>query len=253
MTLIFDLVLGFPSAPNPCFWRDGSVVAALCARLRVGGLWFDYHHVGLDGGVLKRVTGDAQLGRWSARWDDGNSYQLATSPTPGDTTVMVIPSPRTLRLYFWLGASVVEARRRELLELLVAWVVAVRVSELAGGVRIRRCTATLDEDLLAAPPRWRSARAWDTGSVLDVIDRDVYAEVVASNYVNGRYGTVAEGEAELAAILAAPMPAGTTRQELGRLVVWKHVPDLTDAAATERARLAQQAWITALVPTEGGD
>jgi hypothetical protein len=33
----------------------------------------------------------------------------------------------------------------------------------------------------------------------------------------------------------------------GPLVVWKHVADLTDPAAIERARCAQQVWITGLV------
>ena len=83
--------------------------------------------------------------------------------------------------------------------------------------------------------------------MFDAIDREPYAGEVAAQYFADRYATVAEGEAELARLLAAPAPPGSVRVDDGPLVIWKHVADLTAAAAIERARVAQHAWITNLV------
>jgi hypothetical protein len=87
----------------------------------------------------------------------------------------------------------------------------------------------------------------DLGTVLDAIDREAYAGEVAAQYFGDRYATLEEGEAELARLLAAPAPPGSVRVDDGPLVIWKHVADLTDAVAVERARVAQHAWITSLV------
>jgi hypothetical protein len=85
------------------------------------------------------------------------------------------------------------------------------------------------------------------GTVLDAIDREAYASEVAAQYFGERYATLDEGEAELARLLATPTPPGSVRIDDGALVSWKHVADLRDPAAVERARVAQHTWITHLV------
>ena len=257
MIVILNTVLSFPAAPLE-WWRDGTVVAGLCARLRTAGLWFDYHYAGVDGTELKRLTGDQRLGRWSARWKVRGGYRLAAAPAAGDDGIKLTPSnglglgPATLRVYMRLGDELVAQHRAALLDRWIGWLLAVHESGLGGGVHIRRSDVTLDEPR-SEMLRWPFTRAWETGSLVDVIDRDVYADVVASNYFNGEYGTVEEGELELAAVLAAPTPATTVRRDVGRLVIWKHVPDLTDDDAVERARIAQRDWIVSLVVTHRGD
>lgn len=250
VAVIFDVVLGFPAAPAE-WWRDGSVFMALCKLLREHRLWFGFHNVGLAGDPLARITGDARLGNWSTTWEPKTTYRLAPVPTRADSWLDLDPRDHHLRMYLRLAAKIVEPRRRDLLDSLVAWLGAVRRSSAGGGVRVQRGDVTVDAE--GPQPLLRRARAWNTGSMMDVIDRDTYAAVVASNYFHQRYATEDEGEAELTRILAAPVPAGTVRLEDGPLIVWKHVADLTDAAAIDRARTAQQAWIAGLVPTEGGD
>jgi hypothetical protein len=97
---------------------------------------------------------------------------------------------------------------------------------------------------------WRrgafEARAWDLGPFRR--DRSRSPTPARSPRSTGeRYATLDEGEAELARLLAAPAPPGTVRIDDGPLVIWQHVADLGDAAAVERARVAQHAWITSLV------
>jgi len=251
MIVILNTVLSFPAAPLE-WWRDGTVVAGLCARLRTAGLWFDYHYAGVDGTELKRLTGDQRLGRWSARWKVRGGYRLAAAPAAGDDGITLAPANGTLRVYMRLGDELVAQHRAALLDRWIGWLLAVHESGLGGGVHIRRSSVTPDEPK-SEMLRWPLTRAWAPGSLVDVIDRDVYADVVASNYFNGEYGTVEEGELELAAVLAAPTPATTVRRDVGRLVIWKHVPDLTDDDAVERARIVQRDWIVPLVVTERDD
>lgn len=241
--VVLDVVLGFPAAPEP-WWRDGTIAPALFATLRGHRLWFGLDRAGRAGAELEPMTAEA-MGAWSAGWVARGAYRLA--PATGEQTKLDVgPTPCAVRLHYRLSADDVAARAATLLDDVVAWLRAVRRSDIAGGVRIRRAGVIPDADY-PSPGAPLEARAWDLGTVLDAIDRDAYAGEVAAQYFGERYATLDEGAAELARLLAAPAPPGTVRIDDGPLVIWQHVADLVDAAAVERARVAQHAWITSLV------
>jgi len=240
--VVLDVVLGFPAAPDP-WWRDGTIAPALFATLRAHRLWLGLDRAGRAGAELDPMTAEA-MGAWSAGWVARGTYRLASADDA--PTYLHLHPARGLRIYYRFSAADVAARAATLLDDVVAWLRAVRRSDIAGGVRIRRAGVIPDADY-PAPGAPLEARAWDLGTVLDAIDRDAYAGEVAAQYFGERYATLDEGEAELARLLAAPAPPGTVRIDDGPLVIWQHVADLGDAAAVERARVAQHAWITSLV------
>ncbi len=241
-SIVIDVLLGFPAVAAP-WWRDGAIAPALFDTLRAHNLWLGFDRAGRAGAELESVSAD-ELGAWSTGWAARGTYRIGRSDDA--PTYLHLHPAQGLRLYYKISAAAVAARATTLLDDVVAWLGAVRRSDIAGGVRIRRAGVIPDADYPSPGPSLE-ARAWDLGTVLDAIDREAYAGEVAAQYFAERYARLDEGEAELARLLAAPAPPGSVRVDDGPLVMWKHVADLTDAAAVERARVAQHAWITNLV------
>lgn len=241
-----DVLLGFPYAATP-WWSDGKAAPALFETLRAHGLWLGFDHAGLAGDPLEPLSADG-LGPWSAGWVGRGCYRVAGAGG-GPTRLELSPTHQGVRLLCAISAEDVAPRAARLLDDVVGWLRALRRSDVAGGVRVRRAGVIPDADYTPpAPPPY--ARAWDLGTVLDAVDRDAYAGEVAAQYFAERYASIDEGEAELARLLAAPAPPGSVRVDDGPLVLWKHVADLTGPAAVASARAAQQLWITGLVEVE---
>ena len=241
-SIVLDVLLGFPAAPSP-WWSDGAIAPALFDTLRAHDLWFGFDRAGLAGNELEPMAA-ALLGGWSASWRARKRYRVAA--VDDDLTGLDLTPAQGLRMIYGLSATDVAARAATLLDDVVAWLGALRRSDIGGGVRIRRARVIPDRDYpLPGPPSY--ARAWDLGTVLDAIDREAYAGEIAAQYFADHHATLDEGEAELARLLAAPAPPGSVRLDDGPLVVWKHVADLSDPDVVERARVAQHAWITGLV------
>lgn len=240
--VVVDVLLGFPAAPDP-WWRDGTIVPALFDTLRAHDLWFGFDRAGRAGAELTPMGRD-ELGAWSVGWSARTTYRIAADELAA--THLDVLLARGLRMMLVVSSADRAAHASALLDDVAAWLVALRRSDIANGVRIRRghVWPLADYPTPGAPGY---VRAWTPGTVFDAIDREAYAGEVAAQYFSDRYATVAEGEAELARLLAAPAPPGTVRVDDGPLVMWKHVADLTDATAVERARVAQHAWITSLV------
>ncbi|MBK7077022.1 MAG: hypothetical protein IPH44_32505 [Myxococcales bacterium] len=240
--VVIDVLLGFPAAPDP-WWHDGTIAPALFETLRSHHLWFGFDRAGRAGAELTPMGRD-ELGAWSLGWIARTTYRIAADELAATHLDLLLA--RGLRLMLVVSSAEQAAHASTLLDDVAAWLVALRRSDIAGGVRIRRGHVWPLADYPTRGPALE-ARAWDLGTVLDAIDREAYAGEVAAQYFGDRYATLEEGEAELARLLAAPAPPGSVRVDDGPLVIWKHVADLTDAVAVERARVAQHAWITSLV------
>lgn len=249
MQIVLDVVFHVP-IERERWWDDGATVPALAALLRAHGLWFELAYRGIVGDPLVPGTDDDTLRAWSADWEVAPSYRLTPRDPPGFTTLTFGVRRNLLRVRYRLDAAIVDAHRADLLDRLVAWVRAVHGARLAGGMRVRRGNVSVEggDDLALG-----GARGWDTGALVDVIDRDTYPMQIAANYWRGDHGTEAEGAEELARVLAAPAPPTSVRIDDGTLVIWQHVRDLTDPAAIEQARRAQYAWLAGLVAMGSGE
>jgi hypothetical protein len=241
MQLILMLRMSFPAGPGE-WWKEGDAIARLAAALEAAGLWFDFRWTGREASrSLRPMASPARLADVARRWRAKGSYVVHSRQdgAPTGTYLDFLVNPDRLYFRLLIAPEHVEPRRATILDDLVRAAVALRSDFVPGGVRLGCACGVHSLDPYPSPRPPRLPRGWEAGALVDLVDRASYAEAIGG-----------EGaDAELARILAAPLPEHTIREEHGSLVVFRHARDVVDEEAVGRARRAQEEWITRLVPS----
>lgn len=253
MELWVDLKLEPQGAAHaPRWWSDPSLVQATVDAIQQSGLWLGFERVGAAGGTASApFSSGAELARGSTRWESG-VYDLTGPAAEGASSLRLSLDPDELRVQLFVSGRDVDARRATLLGSVCDAIARVRTL-LEGRVWVRTGNAVASGIELPRVRPLRLGHSLQPGTLLDVIDRDVYRELAARLPED-------DWRFDFERAVNAPMPSGARRDERGPLIFLRWLDALVDDAAVVAAVVEQSRWVarelrTSLAPgwNQAGD
>jgi len=237
MRVTFKGTLHF-SPPHTEWWRDPTRMREVFAALDRAGLSFGMHHASKETGKLSPKK---DLVAWSTRWKSDTGYVVCAGrePSPQTTELRLVPEREWLAVRLTIAAADAESRRATLIDSFVAFARDLHERIGAGQWHV---DGDLESDYTRPGPP-RSAGNWPVGVFLMIVDPDAILDIEDDREAATR---------DLERVTNASLPRGATREQVDDLTVLRFVHDLTDEPAVNRARAAQDQWITSIVASEIG-
>lgn len=224
------------------WWSDPSIVRSVVGSIEQGGLWLGFDRVGVAGrGATVPCSTPTELAIASTAWDSGVYDVTGAAPTEEGSSLRLSVDTDELRVQLFVGGPDLETRRATLMSAVCDFVARIR-SELEGRVWVLAGNAVASGIALPRVRPLRVGRSLQQGALLDVLDRDVYADLALRLPEDG-------WSEELDCVSTAPLPAGAVRDERGPLLFFRWIDALVDDATVVAAVVEQSRWVARYVKT----
>lgn len=217
--------------PPRAWWKEGDPLGRIFACARAADLWLDFDHVVKGSGRPKHFDSEQELAASIVAGAPARyTIQPGKSEEPDCHLTLDIKS-LWLRLRFHVGGALLDSLRDTLLDRFIS--LSTRIHDdfhdtalLGPGLAVE----IHEPDF----PRIRPPREpgfWVYGDAVDFICRKFHEESPKGKPEDARR------------MLAAPMPAGTKRIEVGDLVIFRWVDTLRDGDHVAARRALQEQWL----------